>query len=160
MKLRKGKRIAGVTVDAIDKGIIRILTANGRATNQDIAAKLSIVPATVTSRLSRLEAERIMKVVAVTDFAAHGYNILIAISVRVKGRPVKDVANELAALPEVFSVNIMHGRYNIEILVVLHDFDEVRLFLVDHVSRIRGVDELDPGIAAEIVKFEFNVAPL
>jgi len=160
MKLRKGKRIAGVTVDAIDKGIIEILTANGRATNQDIAAKLSIVPATVTSRLSRLEEERIMRVVAVTDFAAHGYNILIAIGVRVKGRPVKDVANDLAALPEVFSVNIMHGRHNLEILVVLHEFDEVRLFLVEHVSRIPGIEELDPAIAAEIIKFEFNVAPL
>jgi Lrp/AsnC family leucine-responsive transcriptional regulator len=160
MKLRKGKRIAGITVDATDLGIIEILTNNGRETNQDIAAKLSIVPATVSNRLNRLEDEKIMKVVAVTDFAAHGYNILIAIGVRVKGRAVKDVANDLAALREVFSVNIMHGRYNIEILVVLHEFSEMRLFLVEHVAKIPGIEELDPAVAAEIVKFEFNVAPL
>lgn len=160
MKLRKGKRLAGVAVDDIDKGIIEILTVNGRATNQELASKLSITPATVSARLSRLEEQRIMKVVAVTDFAAHGYNILIAIGARVKGRPVKDVAQDLAALPEVFSVNIMHGPYDIEMVVILHEFDEVRMFLIEHVSNIPGIDELDPGIAAEIKKFEFNIAPL
>jgi Lrp/AsnC family transcriptional regulator for asnA, asnC and gidA len=160
MKLRKGKRLSGVAVDAIDKGIIDILTGNGRATNQEIAAKLSITPATVAARLSRMDEQRIMKVVAVTDFAAHGYNILIAIGVRVKGRPVNEVAHDLALLPEVFSINVMHGRHDLEMLVVLHEFDEIRMFLTEHVGKIPGIDELDPGIAADIKKFEFNIAPL
>ena len=61
MKLRKGKRLTGATVDDIDKGIIDILTGNGRATNQELASKLSITPATVSARLSRMEEQRIMK---------------------------------------------------------------------------------------------------
>jgi len=160
MKLRKGKHSGAVSLDAVDKGIIEILTANGRATNQEIATKLSVTPATVSSRLTRMEEQRVMKVVAVTDFAAHGYQILLAIGVRVKGRAVSDVAHDLAALPEVFSLNIMHGSYDIEMLVVLHEFDEARVFLNDHVSPIKGIDELNAGIAADIKKFEFNIAPL
>jgi Lrp/AsnC family transcriptional regulator for asnA, asnC and gidA len=160
MKLRKGRHAAAATYDPVDKGIIEILTANGRATNQELAAKLSVTPATVSSRLNKMEEQRVMKVVAVTDFAAHGYQILIAIGVRVKDRPASDVARDLAALPEVFSVNIMHGRYDIEMLVVLHDFDEARVFLNEHVSPIKGIDELSAGIAAEIKKFEFHIAPL
>jgi Lrp/AsnC family transcriptional regulator for asnA, asnC and gidA len=34
------------------------------------------------------------------------------------------------------------------------------VFLTDHVARIPGVFDLSAGIAADIVKFEFNVAPL
>jgi len=160
MKVRKGRRLATVGIDAIDKGIIDILTENGRATNQEIASRLSVTPATVASRLHRMEEQQIMKVVAVTDFAAHGYKILIAIGVMVKERPVADVARDLAALPEVFSVNIMHGHYDIEMLVVLREFDEVRVFIDEHIGQIPGIDELSPGIAADIKKFEFGIGPL
>jgi len=99
-------------------------------------------------------------VVAVTDFAAHGYNLLIAVGVKVAGRDVQEVARDLARLPEVLSANIMNGAHDIEVLVALHDFAEINLFLLDHVAGIAGVDTLSPGIAADIVKFEFNVVPL
>lgn len=160
MKLRKGKRISSATIDNVDQGIIDILTANGRATNQEIAASLGITPATVATRLSRMEEQKLMRVVTVTDFSAFGYNVLIAVGIRVFGRGAEDVARDLAKLPEVFSLNIMHGSYDIEMLVVLHEFEEIRMFLSDHVASIEGIYELSPGIAADITKFEFHVAPL
>ena len=101
-----------------------------------------------------------MRVVAVADFSAHGYNILIAVGVSVLGRDASDVARDLAKLPEVFSVHLMHGPFDLELLVGLRNFDEINVFLTDHIARIPGVHELSPGIAADIVKFEFNVAPL
>jgi len=160
MKIRKGKRLAALVLDQVDAGIIEILQANGRASNQEIAERLNVTAATVSVRLNRMEEAKVMKVVAVTDFAAHNFNILIAVGVRVLGRNVKDVAQDLAALPEVFSINIMHGAYDIEMLVALHEFDEIRLFLIEHVAAIPGISELSPGIAADIVKFEFHVAPI
>lgn len=159
MKIRNGANGA-LELDDIDSRIIEILRSNGRATNQEIADKLSISAATVSSRLRRLEESKAMRVVAVADFAAHGYNILIAVGVRVLGRDAADVGRDLAKLPEVFSVHVMHGPFDLEVLVGLRKFEEINVFLTDHVARIPGVNELSPGIAADIVKFEFNVAPL
>ena len=160
MQIRKGRRAAGAGLDAVDEAIIDILRSNGRATNQEIADRLSITAGTVSARLNRLEESKAMKVVAVADFAAHGYNMLIATGVTVLGRPVAEVARELAALPEVFSLHIMNGNYDIEMLVILHEFQEINTFLLDHVAKIPGISEINPGIAANIAKFEFNVAPL
>jgi Lrp/AsnC family transcriptional regulator for asnA, asnC and gidA len=160
MQIRRGKRAGAPTLDEVDSGIIDILRQNGRATNQDIAERMGVTPGTVSARLKRLDESKAMRVVAVADFAAHGYNILIAVGVKVHGRDAKAVAQDLAALPEVFSVSLMSGPYDLEMLVVLREFDEIRLFLIDHVAAIPGVSALDPGIAADIVKFEFNVAPL
>lgn len=160
MQIRKGRRSASTGLDAVDDAIIDILRSNGRATNQEIAERLSITAGTVSARLHRLEESRAMKVVAVADFAAHGYNMLIATGVKVLGRLVTDVARDLAELPEVFSLHIMNGAYDIEMLVILHEFEEINTFLLDHVARIPGISEINPGIAADIVKFEFNVAPL
>lgn len=160
MQIRNGKAVPGLGLDALDLGIIELLRKNPRATNQDIADKLSVTAATVSSRLRRLDEARAMRVVAVTDFAAHGYNALTAVGIKVEGRNVHDVARELAGLPEVLSVNIMNGSHDIELLVGFREFAEINLFLLDHVAKIDGVSALSPGIAADIVKFEFNVVPL
>jgi len=159
MKIRNGAN-APLELDEVDSGIIEVLRSNGRATNQDIADQLSISAATVSSRLRRLEESKAMAVVAVADFSAHGYNILIAVGVRVLGRDAAEVARDLAKLPEVFSVHLMHGPFDLELLVGLRNFEEINIFLTDHIARIPGVFELSPGIAADIVKFEFSVAPL
>lgn len=160
MQIRSGKTQGSPGLDELDLKIVEILRGNGRATNQEIADRLSVTAATVSARLRRMEEARVMRVVAVTDFAAHGYNVLIAVGIKVRGRAVASVAKDLARLPEVFSVNTMHGSHEIELLVALRDFSEINVFLLDHVAGISGVAALSPGIAAEIVKFEFNVAPL
>jgi Lrp/AsnC family transcriptional regulator, leucine-responsive regulatory protein len=160
MKLRKRRAPAPANLSAVDEAIIDILRENGRATNQEIADRLSISAATVSGRLHRLEENKAMRVVAVADFAACGYNVLIATGIKVTERPVMDVARDLAQLPEVFSIHVMNGDCDIEALVILHEFDEINAFLLDHVANIPGISEVRPAIAADIAKFEFNVAPL
>jgi Lrp/AsnC family transcriptional regulator for asnA, asnC and gidA len=148
------------TLDRIDSQIIETLRSNCRATNQEIAERLKLSAVTVSARLRRLEESHTLRVVAVADFAAYGYNILIAVGVTVLGRDPADVARDLARLPEVFVVHLMNGPHDIEMLVGVREFPEINVFLTDHVSKISGIVKLDPGIAAEIVKFEFNVVPL
>jgi Lrp/AsnC family transcriptional regulator, leucine-responsive regulatory protein len=147
-------------LDAIDHGIIALLRENGRATNQEIADRLSVTPATIAVRIRRLEEAKAMRVVAVSDFASHDFNILMAVGVQVYGRRADEVAADLAKLPEVFSIHLMTGPYDLEILVAMRDFAEINVFLNEHVAQVPGIQRLDPGIAAEVVKFDFSVAPL
>jgi len=160
MQIRSGRTTAPPQIDALDESIMELLRQDGRATNQDIANQLSVTAATVSSRVQKLEDSRVMRVVAVTDFAALGYNVIIALGVKVRGRKVRDVGRDLAAFPEVLSVNMMNGDNDLELLVALHNFGEIQQFLYDHIGAIEGVSQIESGIAADIVKFEFNVVPL
>jgi Lrp/AsnC family transcriptional regulator for asnA, asnC and gidA len=160
MQIRSGRTGTPPSLDSLDSNIIDILRTNGRATNQEIAERLSVTAATVSARLQKMEDARVMRVVAVTDFAAHGYNVIIALGVKVQGRSIHDVGRDLAKLPEVLSVNIMNGDHDLELLVALHDFSEVQQLLFDHIAGIDGVVHITSGIAVDIVKFEFNVVPL
>jgi Lrp/AsnC family transcriptional regulator for asnA, asnC and gidA len=160
MQIRNGRTTPQLLLDALDNNIIDILRTNGRATNQDIAQQLSVTAATVSARLQKMEDARAMRVVAVTDFAARGFDVIMAVGVRVHGRSIKDVGRDLAKIPEVLSVNAMNGRHDLELMVALHDFSEVREFLYDHISGVEGVTQIDSGIAVDIVKYEFNVVPL
>ena len=160
MKIRNGRRQSVPSLSKLDEKIIGALRANGRATNQDIADQLSVSAATISARLQKMEEARAMRVVAVSDFAAWDYNVIIAVGVRVQGRDIHDVGRDLAKFPEVLSVNVMNGNHDLELLVALHDFAEVGTFLYDHISSIDGVAEIDSGVAVDIVKYEFNVVPL
>jgi len=149
-----------IQLDEVDKKIIALLRRNGRATNQELARKLGVAAATVSARIRRLENFKAMKVVAVTDFAALGYKVLLAVGVQVQGRPAEHVAQELARLSEVFSVHVVTGARDIETLVALHDFDELHSLLLRDIAKIKGIRSIECGIAAEVVKYNFEVAPI
>ena len=147
-------------MDDIDRAIVVHLRRNGRATNQQIADQLSLTAATVSARIRRMEEADALRVVAVSDFSAHGYNVLLEIAIEVDGRPASEVAEALAALPEVFAAHLVTGRYDIDILVALHDFDELSDLMMNKLARIGGIRSLMPAIAIDVVKYEFDVAPI
>jgi len=149
-----------IPVDATDVAIIRELRANGRANNQQIAETLGLTATTVSTRIRRMEDANQLRVVAVSDFSAHGFNVLLRISVSVDGRPASDVANELAALPEVVAAHMVTGGYDIDMLVALHDFDDLSDFLLDKLSGVHGIRTLTPAIVVDIIKYQFDVAPI
>jgi len=147
-------------LDELDRRIIAALKADGRATNQRIARSLRISPATVAARIRRLESMNAMRVVAVTDFAALGYRVLLAIGIEVQGRAAQEAAEELAALEEVFAVHLVTGARDVEILVALHDLEELESFLLRDVAKIRGIRALTAGIAADVIKYDFDRAQI
>lgn len=147
-------------IDDIDRAIIGELRRNGRATNQQVADRLDLTAATVSARIRRLEQADKLRVVAVSDFRAHGYDVLLEIAIEVESRPASEVAHELAKLDEVFAVQLVTGRYDIDVLVVLKSFDELQDFVSTKISTIRGIRSMMPAIAIDVVKYRFDVAPI
>ena len=101
-----------------------------------------------------------LRVVAVSDFSAHGYNVLMEVAIEVDGRPSSDVATELAELPEVFAAHLVTGRYDIDILVALRDFDELPDLLLNRISAVPGIRSIMPAIVVDVLKYKFDVAPI
>ena len=148
------------SVDDVDLAIVEQLRINGRATNQQIANNLGLTAATVSTRIRRMEDADKLRVVAVSDFSAHGYNVLMELAIEVDGRPASEVAAELAEFPEVFAAHLVTGRYDIDMLVVLRDFSDLPDLLLDKFSKVRGIRSMMPAIAVDVLKYQFDVAPL
>lgn len=146
--------------DDIDRKIVSILKADGRATNQEIARALKIAAATVSARIRRMEEAKAIRVVAAADFSAFGFNVLLSIGVEVQNRPAEAVAEDLAALSEVFGCHLVTGAKDIDLLVALHDFSDLADFLLNKIGKIHGIRSLSPAIAVDIVKYDFDVSVL
>ena len=144
----------------LDKAIIDILKKDGRTSNQKIADMLGVTTSMVATRIRRMEQAKAMKVVAVSDFSAFDYNVLLPVGVNVKGRRANDVAADLAKLDEVAVVHLVSGKHDIEILVALASMQNMSDFLLEKLSRIKGIRNLDPSFAVDIIKYNFDVAPI
>lgn len=144
----------------LDVSIVDILKQDGRISNQKIADTLNVTTSIVGTRIKRMEEAKAMKVVAVADFAALNFNYLFPIGIDVKGRMAKDVASDLAELEEIIVVQLVVGKHDIEILVALSEMKDLSEFLMMKLSKIKGVRSLDAGFAVDIVKYDFDVAPI
>ena len=153
------KAPGGLAPDDLDMKIIRLLQSDGRMSTQDIAKTLNSTSSTIRKRIGPPEDSGTMRVVAVTDFTAAGYDVLLAIGIEVESRSAQAVGEDLANLPEVFSVNLTTGSYDIEILVGTRSFDELAVFLHEEVAGIEGIGRLSPGLTVEVYKYQSEMVP-
>ena len=148
-----------VTLDETDQAIIELLRTDGAVRHSAIARELSLTEATVRSRVRRLEESNAMRLVAVTDIEAAGYDMLLAVGVQVEGRAPEAVARDLAAIAEVFSVNVVVGAQDIEILVVAEDSAALAELLGNTLANVPGVRRLTPALAVDVLKNQPDWVP-
>lgn len=148
-----------IPLDATDQSIIDLLRADGRMPYRSIARELGLTENTVRARVRRLEESNTMRVVAVTDIEAAGFSMLLAIGVEVENRPPEAVARDLATFPEVFSVNVVVGAQDIEILVVAEDQSALNELVGERLANVPGVRRLTPALALDVLKNQPDWVP-
>lgn len=147
-------------LDAIDQRIIAVLRRDGRIPFRALASEVDVTESTVRVRVRRLEDSGYMRVVAVTDYEAAGYGLLVAVGIQVEGRPADAVADELAAFPEIFSVCQVVGTLDIEALVVARDQEQLTELLTERLARVPGVYRIQPAVAIDVLKNQPDWVPL
>lgn len=149
-----------IDLDEIDNAIIDLLRKDGRMPHRAIARELDIAENTVRARVRRLEDSNTMRVVAVTDIEAAGYGMLVAIGVQVEGRSPEAVAREMAAIHEVFSVNVVVGAHDVEVLAVAQDQTALNDLIENQLGNMQGVRRLTPALALDVLKNQPDWVPL
>jgi Lrp/AsnC family transcriptional regulator for asnA, asnC and gidA len=130
---RRGPVSAPRRIDALDQGIIEALQANGRESFRRIAARLGVSEATVRARYTRLSADNILQVVAVTNPLGLGFEQAL-IGVKTTGPP-QPVADEISSWIEADYVVVTAGQYDLVVELVAAD----RLELLELTNRMRGL---------------------
>ena len=148
-----------IALDDMDQAIIGLLRGDGRLPYRAIARELGVTENTVRARVRRLEESNTMRLVAVTDIEAAGFGLLLAIGVQVEGRSPEAVARDLATFPQVFSVNVVVGAQDIEILVVSEDQAALNKLVGEQLAALPGVRRLMPALALDVLKNQPDWVP-
>lgn len=128
-----------MAMDHTDHRIIELLRQDGRRSNVEIGRVLGVSEGTVRKRVDRLVSEGTLQVIGLADPAAVGYEIRTVILLTVTLARVKDVAQQLSALPEVLSVYLLTGGYDILVEAVFQSNSHLSRFVSELLTSIPGI---------------------
>lgn len=127
-----------VTLDEIDKAIIRELQVDGRAPYAKLGPAVGLSQAAVRQRVQRLIESGVMQVVAVTDPLMLGFELQAMIGIQADG-DLRSIAEKLSQIPEIDYVVVCSGRFDLLVEVVCTDNDELFSLVNDTVRGVSGV---------------------
>jgi Lrp/AsnC family transcriptional regulator for asnA, asnC and gidA len=127
-----------VTLDSIDKAIIRELQVDGRIAYAQLGPKVGLSQAAVRQRVQRLMESGVMQVVAVTNPLLLGFKLQAMIGLQAEG-DLRPIASKLADVPEVDYVVITSGRFDLLVEVVCQGTEELLALVNDVIRSLPGV---------------------
>ncbi|MDX5331088.1 MAG: Lrp/AsnC ligand binding domain-containing protein [Caulobacteraceae bacterium] len=145
-----------MTLDETDLRILRALQADGRITNQALAAQCHLSPAACHERVRRLrDSGVILGFAALLDPKAIDRALLIFVEVqldRTTGDLFADFAAAARQTPEILECHMVAGGFDYLIKARVADMDAYRSFLGEVLVQMPGVRETRTYAVLEEVK--------
>lgn len=127
-------------LDAIDQRIVDALRADGRATHSAIAETLGVAEGTVRQRLKKLLDSDAFRVAGMVNPEVMPEHQVCVIGLKVdESRHLDARAREVARLPEVRSVAIVTGRYDLIAEVLVTSNQGLIQFLSRSLAKVEGI---------------------
>lgn len=146
----------GRTADELDRKIIRLLQANGRMSNTDVARALDITETTVRKRVASLLDERLMTIVAVPTPEAAGLNLSAILGISVELQSIHSVAETIRTYREVRYVGLSAGRYDLVVEGFFAGQEQLLAFITEKLGPLPGITGLETSIILKVVKFSYE----
>ena len=148
-------------MDAIDRKILKLLEANARMETEDIAVVTDISVQEVENRISVLEKTGVIcaykSVIDWEKVDTDSVSAIIELKVTPKaGLGFEEVAARVAKYPEVESVYLMSGAYDLNVVVKGKTFHEVSNFVARELAMIDSVTSTGTQFVMRRYK-EYNV---
>jgi Lrp/AsnC family leucine-responsive transcriptional regulator len=146
-----------ITLDRIDRNILRHLQANARLTNVELADAVGLSASPCLRRVRQLETEGIVQgYVTLVNQNALGLPVSVFVNVTLERQVEKALEHFEQAIrerPEVMECYLMTGDADYLLRVVTADLDAYQRFLLDHLTKIPGVASIKSSFALKQVVY-------
>ncbi|MFN3295969.1 Lrp/AsnC family transcriptional regulator [Caldimonas sp.] len=149
-----------ITLDAIDRRILRALQTNGRMTYDELAGQVSLSPSAALRRVKRLEeAGAIAGYVAIVPPERVGLGLTAYINVRLekhteshKRNPMDLFRAAVQSWPEVVECVALTGEMDYLLRVVVQDMAHYSRFIMDTLLKHPSVEDCKTSFVLDRVK--------
>ena len=144
--------------DALDWRILDLLQDNARMTNIELAQAVNLSPSPCLARVRKLEASGVIRrYVTLLDPIVAGMTVSVFIHVSLEKQIEASLENFERAMserPEVMECYLMTGDADYLLRVVVPDVQALERFIVQFLSRVRGVGNIRSSFALKQVKYQ------
>jgi len=147
-----------ISLDELDHKIIEAFSRDGRASNRQIALELDVTEGTIRTRVKRLQRRGLIQFTAVRSFKFAGSPNLVMMGIYADQSCVPELANVLAAMPEIGCVVVLLGRYNLMAMGLFTTLEQVDDLINTRIRYLPGVKHVETSIAIHNVKYQSSIA--
>jgi len=140
-----------IHLDEVSRQIIRQLQQDGRRSYAAIAKVVGLSEPAVRQRVQKLLDAGVMQIVAITDPLRVGFRRQAMIGLKVEG-DLRQVADKLAAVPEVDYVVVCAGSFDLLVELVCEDDEDLFRLINDHIRTIPNVRATQSLVYLRLVK--------
>lgn len=145
-------------LDAIDQRILRELQHNGRLSNVQLAERVHLSPSPCLARVRALEASGLLdRYVAILNPEILGLSISVFIRVSLEKQQEVNLERFEAKIrdhPQVMECYLMSGDTDYLIRVVVRDVAELQRYIIEGLSKMEGVANIQSSFALKQVKYK------
>ncbi|MDX6378820.1 MAG: hypothetical protein QOE98_3123 [Gaiellaceae bacterium] len=151
LKTADAPGVRPVRLEPLDRAIIGELTHDGRRPYLQIARNLGISEAQVRQRVRHITDAGVAEIIAIANPLGLGYTTTAWLAITVAaGRPVRELADRLGALPFITYVAICAGRFDLFTEIMCTSDDELLQVLDDDVRTLPGIASLEVAIYIDL----------
>lgn len=144
-----------VKLDDLDRRLLHMLTENSRRTNNSMAQELGIAPSTCLARLNALRESGVVRRFTIDidpEAIGHALEALIFVRIRPGARHLmQEFQDQIRGKPGVTQLFFLGGTDDFLIHVAVRDSNDVRQFVLDHLSANPAVASTQTSIVFEHV---------
>src|SRR5882672_6056817 len=127
------------SIDEIDRQIIALMQADGRATSKFIAAEIGVSESTVANRLKRLIEAKVIRVTIEEDVRFKGYDLYVFANIRTEPGHRDAVARAIAKNDAISIVLTTVAASEVILLFFAKDHANLNAILDEAVAPVKGV---------------------
>lgn len=139
-----------------EKTLIEELAKDGRKNIREIAEKIRIHVSTVSRRIHALVEEDVFKIVAVPNPQSFGYGSNAFISLDVEASKVDQICEDLFSYPEIVVMTTLVNGSGVMLGIQTINNEMLYRFIKEKIARIKGVQETETLITAELKKRSYG----
>jgi len=132
-----------MNLDNIDFKILRVIQAEGRMRNVELAERVGLSPTPCARRVRQMETDGVITgYKAMVDQSKLGYPITVFVSVELERQSTEDLQNfekAVQGFKEVVQGYIMTGSQDFMLRVVASDLLSYEQFLQEKLGRVKGI---------------------
>ena len=143
-------------LDRTDRSILRVLQAQGRIANNELADAVGLSPSACLRRVRALEESGVIdRYVALLDPVRIGKGFTVSARVQLTRQDAETIdhfTQQVLLLPDIVECHLMVGETDFLLRIVAADLQAYRQFQIEHLTRIKGVQSVKTEIPMQKIK--------
>ncbi|WP_425590539.1 Lrp/AsnC family transcriptional regulator [Fictibacillus enclensis] len=142
-------------IDHLDKGIIKLLSKDGRMSFTEIANRLNVTEKTVRSRYNNLVENNILEVVGVVNPISLGVKVGAIIQISVVPPNMDHTIQQLRDIAGIRFITLTSGEYQLLVQANVKDYEEITE-IVKSIHQLPGINKTNVILQMDVYKNSFE----